>query len=311
MNEQELQSIVSPKKLTILIFPDGIRKVRKIKIPKIFLRFFLVFCFLIAGLLTWTLADYYRLKTQLPERTRLLKENNQQRTQLAALADRIDKINGKMVELIEFDNKLKIMADLDPGEDTSQFLGLGGPDSTLMDADYSIEKAHKKLVRLMHQSLDNLDAAISVETLEKTELYKFMEDQKSMLSCTPSIWPVKGWVNDGFGMRTSPFTGEKEFHKGLDISTRKGSPIIAPADGYVSVVGQNYSFGNYITISHGYGYKTRYGHLSKVMVKKGQAVKRGDTIGLVGSTGRSTGPHLHYEVFVEGVQVNPKRFILN
>lgn len=302
---------MSIKKVTIVIFPEGIRKVKQIKIPKIFLRSFLLFCLLAAGVLTWTFIDYYELKTQFPQRTQLLEENSQQQAQLAALADRIDKINIKMVELIEFDNKLKIMADLDPGEDSTQFLGVGGPDSTLMDADYSIEKAHKKLVRLMHQSLDNLDTAISIETLEKTELYQFMEEQKSMLSCTPSIWPVKGWVNNGFGWRKSPFTGEREFHKGLDIAARKGSPIVAPADGYVSDAGKNYSFGNYVTVSHGYGYKTRYGHLSKILVKKGQTVKRGEKIGLVGSTGRSTGSHLHYEVLVEGVQVNPKRFIIN
>ncbi|MFC1495705.1 M23 family metallopeptidase [Thermodesulfobacteriota bacterium] len=299
------------KKVTIVIFPEGIRKVKQIKIPKIFLRFFLLFCVSVAGLLTWTFIDYYNIKTQYPKRAQLLEENSKQRVQLAALADKIDKINNKMVELIEFDNKLKIMADLDPGEDNTRFLGVGGSDPTLMDAEYTVEKGLKKLVRLYHQSLDNIDTAISVETLEKTELYEFMENQKSMLSCTPSIWPVKGWVNNGYGWRKSPFTGEREFHKGLDIAAKKGSPIIVSADGYVSIAGYDNSFGNYVIISHGYGYKTRYGHMDKILVKKGQAVKRGDKIGLVGSTGRSTGSHLHYEVFVEGVQVNPKRYIIN
>lgn len=299
------------KKITIVILPDGIRKVKQIKIPKIFLRLFLMFCLLVVGLLAWTFTDYYNIKTQSPKRAQLLEENSKQRTQLAALADKIDRINSKMVELIEFDNKLKIMADLEPGEDNTPFLGIGGSDPTLMDAEYTVEKGLKKLVGLYHQSLDNLDTAISIETREKMGLYEFMENQKSMLSCTPSIWPVKGWVNNGFGYRKSPFTGEREFHKGLDIAATKGSPVIAPADGYVSVTGKDYSFGNFITMSHGYGYKTRYGHLSKILVKKGQAVKRGDTIGLVGSTGRSTGSHLHYEVFVEGIQVNPKRYIIN
>jgi len=299
------------KKVTIVILPDGIRKVKQIKIPKIFLRLFLIFCILVVGLLAWTFTDYYNIKTQSPKRAELLEENSKQRTQLAALADKIDRINSKMVELIEFDNKLKIMADLEPGEDNTPFLGIGGSDPTLMDAEYTVEKGLKKLVGLYHQSLDNLDTAISIETREKMELYQFMENQKSMLSCTPSIWPVKGWVNNGFGFRKSPFTGEREFHKGLDIAAKKGSPVIAPADGYISATGKDYSFGNYITVSHGYGYKTRYGHLSKISVKKGQEVKRGDTIGLVGSTGRSTGSHLHYEVFVEGIQVNPKRYIIN
>lgn len=300
------------KKVTIVLLPDGTRKVKQIKIPKIFLRFFLLFCILVTGLLAWTFTDYYNIKTQSPKRAQLLEENRKQQAQLAALAHKIDKINGKMVELIEFDNKLKVMADLEPGEDNTRFLGIGGSDPALMDAEYTVEKGLKKLVSLYHQSLDNIDTAISVETIEKEELYEFMVNQKSMLSCTPSIWPVKGWVNNGFGWRKSPFTGEREFHKGLDIAARRGSPVIAPADGYVSVVVVNdFSFGNYITISHGYGYKTRYGHLDKILVKKGQSVNRGDKIGLVGNTGRSTGSHLHYEVLVDGVHDNPKKYIIN
>lgn len=302
---------MSLKKVTIVILPDGVNSVKQIKIPKVLLGLLFVFIFTFAGFLVWGSVDYYKVKSQVPEQAKLIEENRQKEAQLVALTDKIDKINHKMVELIEFDNKLKIMADLEPGEDNAQFLGIGGPDSTVMDSDYSIENAHKKLVRLMHQSLDNLDTAISVETEEKNELYQFLENQKSILACRPSIWPAKGWTNDGFGYRKSPFTGKKEFHQGLDISARKGTPVIAPADGYVSFVGKSNSFGNYITISHGYGYKTRYGHLSKALVTKGQAVKRGEQIALIGSTGRSTGPHLHYEVHRNNVPVDPKIYILD
>ena len=302
---------MSLKKVTIVILPDGVTTVKQIKFPKIFLHFCLVLIFAFTAFLAWGSMDYYKVKLQVPEHARLIEENRQKEAQLVALTDKIDKINSKMVELIEFDNKLKVMADLEPGEDNSQFLGVGGPDTSLMDSDYSVENAHKKLVRLMHQSLDNLDAAISVETEEKNELFMFLENQKSILACTPSIWPAKGWPNDGFGYRKSPFTGKKEFHEGLDISAQKGSPVITPADGYVSFVGKSNSFGNYITISHGYGYKTRYGHLSKTLVTKGQAVKRGEKIGLIGSTGRSTGPHLHYEVHRNDVPVDPKIYILD
>jgi murein DD-endopeptidase MepM/ murein hydrolase activator NlpD len=109
----------------------------------------------------------------------------------------------------------------------------------------------------------------------------------------------------------SPFTNEKEFHSGLDISAKTGSPIIAPADGVVSGIEKTYGYGNLLTVTHGYGLKTRYGHLSSTLVKKGQAVKRGDAIANMGNTGRSTGPHLHYEIFLEGVPVDPSRYILN
>ena len=299
------------KKLTIVFLPDGVRTVKQYKIPKVFVRFFFLFSLSALAFITWTFNDYYKIKKQLPDRIQLLQENEQQELQLAALAEKIDQINSKMIELKEFDNRLKVMVNLEPGEDNAQFLGIGGSDPTLMESNYSIEKAHQKLVRLMHQSLDNLDAEISVQTQEKAELYEYLENQKSMFACTPSIWPAKGWVSSEFGYRISPFTNEKEFHNGLDISARTGTPIIAPADGVVSSIGKTYGFGNILTINHGYGFKTRYGHLSKALVTKGQSVKRGDTIALIGNTGRSTGPHLHYEVHVKDVPVNPELYILN
>ena len=302
---------MSFKKVTIVILPDGVNTVKQIKVPKIFFGFFLLLFISTTAFLGWIFNDYYKIKSQVPQNAQLLKENRQQRAQLAALANKIDKINSKMVELKKFDNKLKVMVNLEPGDDNTPFLGVGGSDPTLMDPEYTVEKAHQKLVRLMHQSLDNLDTEISVQTQEKTELYDFLENQKSMFACTPSIWPAKGWVSSKFGYRKSPFTNEREFHSGLDISAKTGSPVIAPADGIVASTGKTYGFGNLLTISHGYGLKTRYGHLSKILVKAGQAVKRGDTVALIGNTGRSTGPHLHYEVHVEGVPVNPSRYILN
>jgi murein DD-endopeptidase MepM/ murein hydrolase activator NlpD len=302
---------VSCKKVTIVILPEGANTVKQIKFPRIFFSFLLLFIFSLTGFLGWAATDYYKIKSQVPQNIQLRKENQQQGAQLAALANQIDKINSKMVELKKFDNKLKVMVNLEPGDDNTPFLGVGGSDPNLMDTEYSVEKAHQKLARLMHQSLDNLETEISVQTQEKTELYDFLTKQKSMFACTPSIWPTKGWVTSKFGYRISPFTNEKEFHSGLDISARTGTPVIAPADGVVAAAGKTYGFGNLLTISHGYGLKTRYGHLSKILVKKGQAVKRGDTIALTGNTGRSTGPHLHYEVHVEGVPVDPTRYILN
>jgi murein DD-endopeptidase MepM/ murein hydrolase activator NlpD len=118
-------------------------------------------------------------------------------------------------------------------------------------------------------------------------------------------------VTSGFAYRKSPFTNEREFHEGLDISARTGTEVIAPADGVVSEIGKTYGFGNLLIISHGYGLKTTYGHLSSILVRKGQKVKRGEKIALTGSTGRTTGPHLHYEVALNGVPVNPLNYILN
>jgi murein DD-endopeptidase MepM/ murein hydrolase activator NlpD len=172
-------------------------------------------------------------------------------------------------------------------------------------------KTHKDFVRSMHSAIDTVDREIALCEKDKTELHKFLENQKVLLASTPSIWPTKGWLSSRFGYRMSPFTGKKEFHRGIDIATRMGAPIVAPADGIVSKIYSDRGYGKVVSISHGYGVITRYAHLSKTLVKKGQYVKRGETIALVGNSGRSTGTHLHYEVHLNRVAVDPLRYIPN
>jgi murein DD-endopeptidase MepM/ murein hydrolase activator NlpD len=155
------------------------------------------------------------------------------------------------------------MVNLDNPRDKSQFLGMGGSDPSLSNPQSITDKTHRKIIRSMHQSLDNLEAEISVQNLEKTQLLGHLENQRSALASTPSIWPVKGWVSSSFGQRISPFTGEKEFHRGLDICNRKEAPVIAPADGVVMSVEWDGGYGKSVTINHGYGYTTRYAHLER------------------------------------------------
>ena len=132
-----------------------------------------------------------------------------------------------------------------------------------------------------------------------------VERRQALAASTPSIWPVVGWLSSSYGTRRDPFTGSADFHPGLDISADDGQRILAPADGTVASAGTNGNYGNLIVIEHGYGITTRYGHLSRFAVGPRQAVKRGDVIGYVGSTGRSTSSHLHYEILVNGRLTNP------
>ncbi len=294
-----------------MFVPEGARKVRQFKFPKCFLALLTLAAFCGGGVLAWMLWDYQAVKGEVPELSRLRKENRQQRVQLLALSQKIDQINGKMQELREFDHKLKVMVNMEAGEESGQFLGMGGSSTSAFDPDQGVEKAHRNLVRLMHRSLESLDDEVSICTRDKKELFKYLKNQKAMLRCTPSIWPTKGWISSGFGTRVSPFTNQKEFHQGLDICTRRETPIVAPADGVVSEVGSNYGYGKILSVKHGYGLKTRYAHVHEILVKKGEYVKRGQTVALVGSTGRTTGPHLHYEVHLNDVPVNPLRYILN
>lgn len=138
-----------------------------------------------------------------------------------------------------------------------------------------------------------------------------VDKRNQLAKATPSIWPTHGWLSSSAGNRTDPFTGEKDFHPGLDISADKGDPVYATADGTIVNAAASGNYGNLVVIDHGYGLETRYGHLSAFKVKQGQAVKRGDLIGLVGATGRATGAHLHYEVRANGRILNPLQLLLN
>lgn len=132
-----------------------------------------------------------------------------------------------------------------------------------------------------------------------------VERRNALASATPSIWPIAGWISSGFGNRRDPFTGGRDFHSGLDISGEQGQQVLAPADGVVTSASYSGNYGNLITIEHGFGLTTRYGHLSRFEIMAGQRVRRGQVIGYVGSTGRSTSSHLHYEVLVNGQLTNP------
>lgn len=138
-----------------------------------------------------------------------------------------------------------------------------------------------------------------------------VDKRNALAAATPSIWPTHGWLSSSMGNRADPLTGERDFHPGLDISADKGDPVYATADGKITNAALAGNYGNLVVIDHGYGIETRYGHLSAFKVRAGQAVRRGDLLGLVGSTGRTTGAHLHYEVRANGRILNPLQLLLN
>jgi murein DD-endopeptidase MepM/ murein hydrolase activator NlpD len=142
------------------------------------------------------------------------------------------------------------------------------------------------------------------------ELDRHLLNKKSLLNSTPTILPTNGWITSYFGPRKSPHSGRIKMHEGLDVGAKYGTPIIAPADGFISFAGKKSGFGLFVRIDHGYGIQTLFAHSQKLHVKKGQIIKRGHLIAEVGNTGHSTGPHLHYEVRVNGVAVDPLYFVL-
>lgn len=302
---------MTSKKLTIIVLPGITNKVRKIEISKRLLSLSILFLLFIIASLGYTIKDYIKIKDQASELLALREENRFQKNQLFALTNKINAVTQKIAGIQEFDRKLKSLTNINPSKEEDQFLAVGGSTNSALKSDYKIDEVHEGLIREMHSALENIEKEIVTTSISQSKLSSFFEEQKSILACTPSIKPLDGWLTSGFGYRVSPFTKQREFHKGIDIANKVGTPVIAPADGLVVSVGKESNYGKVIIINHGYNMKTRYAHLHKFRVKKGDRVKRGDIIGEVGASGRCTGPHLHYEVLLSSVPVNPLRYILN
>ena len=171
-------------------------------------------------------------------------------------------------------------------------------------------KSHREAVASVKEGLNWLEKAATAQERILAELSEAAEQRSTRWASTPSIWPVKGWVTSGFGPRISPFTEKPAWHDGLDIGAAPNTPVRAPAQGRITSTSYDPKLGNMVRVDHGYGVETLYGHLAKAVVKEGQRVERGDVIALVGSSGLSTGPHLHYMVKVNGQALDPRKYIL-
>jgi murein DD-endopeptidase MepM/ murein hydrolase activator NlpD len=212
-------------------------------------------------------------------------------------------LSNRVASLQDFAKKLSVMAGLDTAVAGEPLGGIGGPD---VDERGTSDSAYAQV----KESLEFMAGELTALEEKGRILERFYEQNSLMLASTPSIWPVRGYLSSTFGQRKDPFTGERENHTGIDISTPTGRPVVATADGIVLYASRRGTYGNTIVIDHKYGMMTLYGHLSRYNVRPGRRVNRGDVIGYVGSTGRSRGPHVHYEVWVSGRAVHPLDYIL-
>jgi len=265
----------------------------------------------------FVICDYINIKTTFSKQeleSKIADQTNQvitQQQQIKKFADEINTLKSKLVDLNNFEKKIRIIANIEKPTDHNSIFGVGGSAPEDLDSQIPLKEKHNSLMREMHSQTRELNLASINQEKGFESLYKYLENQRNFLSSTPAIRPTKGWISSSFGYRTSPFTGLREFHKGLDIANRKGTPIIATANGVVTFIGRKALLGRIIKIDHGYGMVTMYGHLQKVLKKSGEAVKRGDIIAQMGNSGRCTGPHLHYGVSLNGIPVNPKKYIIN
>jgi murein DD-endopeptidase MepM/ murein hydrolase activator NlpD len=295
----------------VLIFGQKTSKTRHLRIHK---KTFKIGLYLLAfGILStiFFLCDYIQVRKKTFELSQLRQQTQEQKSKIHFFSSKIADLEKQLSKLKDFDKRIRIIANLEKGQETTSFMGMGGPSPSDVRERLKAEKDEKGLAQQLRTDIERLESEATSQEESLSELEKLLQSKKEMLTHTPSIWPVHGWLTSGFGFRTNPFTGLTQMHEGLDISNRIGTLVIATADGIVSDTGKDYSHGNVVVISHGFGMTSRYSHLNKIFVRAGQKVKRGDKIAEVGTTGRSTGPHLHYEVRVNGIPVNPARYILN
>ncbi len=262
--------------------------------------------------------DYFTLHKELTNKKTLecnfaqqTEDVLHQREQIQKFALEINELKVKLVELNRFEERIRIIANINQPDNQDGLFGVGGSAPEDLNPNIELTQRHQSLIKDMHKQIGQLDSASNIQHGDFKSLLGKLEEQKNLLAHTPAIRPARGWMTSSFGYRHSPFTGKREFHKGLDIANRKGTEILATADGVVSFVGKKGNLGNIVVIDHGHGLTTRYAHLDKTLQKRGERVKRGERIAHMGNSGRSTGPHLHYEVWLNGIPVNPSKFILN
>lgn len=255
--------------------------------------------------------DYIKIRREQVELKHLKQVNAEQKKQIDGLVTKVDQFASKMEELKQFDKKIRIMANLETRRDREQLLGIGGPVSEEKRLRAQMATDEKTMIDGVGRQVDRLMDEASSREQSFAALLALLKEKKSLLAATPSLWPVMGWVTSEFGRRASPFGNgtEGEFHKGIDIATKHGRVIQAPADGVVVEVAYQQDVGQMIRIDHGHGVSTFYGHLSKAIVRSGATVRKGERIGHVGNSGRSTGSHLHYAVMLNGVPVNPRKYL--
>jgi len=225
----------------------------------------------------------------------------------AYFVQELSKTHQAFMRVAKIEEELRAMLKMKSKSALVAYTGEGGP--TLADQTRLMQTLSSRgtlTTREFDDTLDFLRQSVRMESYR--ELKEYVTAQRSLMASTPTEWPVRGWITSRFGPRTSFYFGSA-FHQGIDIANEIGSSIKAPADGIVIFAGWQGSYGRLILLDHGYGVSTRFGHLDRLLVNIGQRVKRGQVIGFLGNTGRSTAPHLHYEIRINGVPVNPLKYL--
>ncbi len=286
-----------PKFFTLLILPHDGANVKKLNLSSNFFKTFIIVSIIFWLSSLFMFFSYFSLKNKVTRLSEVEKINLKQKMELENLNSKIQFLETQLARLQNTDLKIREMVNLEVKGSGINFAGGSKPLEGDNLPDKLIERAEalEKEIKLREKSL--------------SELAEYLEDRKSLFMATPSIWPARGFITSEFGWRRDPLTGANEYHEGIDIAGAYGGQVRATAEGVVIESGNDAGYGKVVVIDHGYGIVTRYAHLSRSFVVVGQKVKKGSVIGAIGNSGKSTGPHVHYEVRIDGVPVNPVKYL--
>jgi murein DD-endopeptidase MepM/ murein hydrolase activator NlpD len=331
------------ERYSLMIVTDETAPIRRYDIRKRSVKRALQLAAVVAAMFVTGLVDYVRVRIDHIELAKLRVETAAQRDQITSFETTLSQVEERLAKLRDFERKLRIIANL-PGSAAT-----GGSEIIEVDATVGGDLAAEQVgsdragppatdapptaatpaaaaagegeappaspvaarVSVLRRDAERLGIVADARSLSLADLLDRLEGKHRHLASSPSIWPTKGWLTSRFGPRVSPFTGGRQFHAGIDIAGQRGTPVVAPAAGRVAFSGSRGPLGRSLIIDHGYGVRTLYGHSDELFVKRGEQVERGQKIGSLGSTGRSTGPHLHYVVEVGGKARNPLDYIFD
>ncbi len=284
------------KKYFIIITPEDHSQVKQFVISTSFIKKFITGIFSFVLLLSFGIFHYFYMTENVAKyKTALIKAENKIREN-SKLHFEEEKLSEKYAYLNMIVKNMESCAGDSLDEFNDSTGGIGGFSFGNKGPD------KRELLKKLKDEAEKVEKKVS-------DIRDYYFEKSLLLSSLPDIFPVKGYISSGFGRRIDPITGKYEFHKGIDISAPYGSKIIAPADGIVTFAGVDSGYGYSVVISHKYGFSTRYAHMSRINVKRGQRVLKGDVIGFIGSTGHSTGPHLHFEIRINNKPINPLKLL--
>lgn len=299
------------RKYTVIVIPSNSSNSRRFTVARRTVACLLLCLLPAAGIPLYIAQEKSLLANPEAKLSPLEQRNRTQKRLLEKFGARLESLDDSLLQLHQFEERLRVMASLKPDK-RKDALGLGGVSRRALPDDLDrLDPSEQRFARRLNRQFQDIERRAAEQESAFKDLLKAFRDRSVLLAHTPSTQPVKGWLSSGFGYRRSAFTNQREFHAGIDIVAREGTPIFAPADGVVTRSGREGGYGKILEIRHMQGIVTRYAHNSVNLAKVGQRVKRGQIIARVGSTGRSTGPHLHYEVRINGIAVNPKLYIVS